>query len=405
MLANQDPTKSIMNHARLALVLLGTVAAGLLLSQEQQLAPVPTPTQPAEKPLSPQQLEDLVAPIALYPDTLLSQLLVASTYPLEVVEAEQWLQLNGKFKGKKLMNEAKHQNWDPSIQALVVFPAVLARLNQDIRWTTDLGNVFLEQQAAVMAAVQRLRTRAQASGKLNSNEQETVSTQTNNGQSAIDIQPVNPETVYVPEYNPAYFWGAPEYGGYPPLMYPSVGVGFSFMPGIDLGLYFGDDWGMWGGYGWGWGPNWFGGGIFMNDNFFHRYGFRNFHPGYGGGNVWRHDPGHRQGVPYPNRALTNQYRGAATRQGGADFREREGQQERGAEGLRAAPGERFGTRGFEQQNSARNHSAFGGMNRGAVTRMQSNRGFSGMHGGGFGGGGFHGGGGHGGGGHGGGGRR
>jgi hypothetical protein len=258
-----------------------------------------------------------------------------------------------------------------------------------------------------MAAVQRLRTRAKASGKLNSNEQETVSTQTDNGQSAIDIQPVNPETVYVPEYNPAYFWGTPEYGGYPPLMYPSMGMGFSFMPGIDIGLYFGNDWGMWGGYGWGWGPNWFGGNIFMNDNFFHRYGFRNFHPGFGGGNIWQHDPGHRLGVAYPNRALTNRFRGADTRQGGADFREREGQQGRGTQGFRAEPSERFGTKGFEQRNSGGNHSAFGGMNRGGAARMQSNRGFSGMHSGGFGGGGFHGGGGRGGGGgsHGGGGGR
>ena len=219
---------------------------------------------------------------------------------------------------------------------------------------------------------------------------------------------MNPETVYVPVYNPGYVWGQPVYGDYPSLFYPPIDVGFSFLPGIDLGFYFGGDWGMWGGFGWGWGPDWFGGNIFLNNNFFHRYGFRDFHPGLGGGNVWAHDPGHRLGVAYPNSQMANRFRGAGGARGGAQLRGG-GQVRGGTEGTRGAeasraPAQRFGTQGFERQNSGGNRSAFGGIGNGSGARMQSDHGFSSMGHAGFGGGGGFGGG-HGGGGHGGGGRR
>jgi hypothetical protein len=207
----------------------------------------------------------------------------------------------------------------------------------------------------------------------------------------------------VPNYNPEYVWGPPPDGYYPPLMYPPVDAGFGFFPPYDLGLYFGGGWGLYGGLGWGWGPNWFGGGIILDPFFFHRFGFRDFHGGFGGGNVWAHDPGHRLGVAYPNRALAERYRGGEASRGGArggnEFR---GGQPgaRGGETLRQ-PSERFGTQGFERQNPA-GRSAFGGIRDGGATRMQSDHGFSSMGHGGFGGGGSHGGGG---GSHGGGGRR
>jgi len=350
-------------------------------------------------------LEDLVAPIALYPDTLLSQVLVASTYPLEVVEAQQWLQQNRNLTGQSLVNAAQRQNWDPSVQALVVFPDVLGRLNQDIRWTTDLGNAFLAQQADVMAAVQQLRARAQANGKLRPSPQQNVTTETQNGQTAIQILPPEPGVVYVPVYNPEWVWGPPPFGYYPPLFYPPLGVGFSFLPGIDLGFYFGGGWGLWGGYGWGWGPNWFGGGIFLNVGFFHRFGFRDFHPGFGGGNVWAHDPGHRLGVPYANRAVANRFGGAAAgfrgnaavRGGAGGFRGGAAQ----APAPRAQSGQRFGSQGFERQNPGGNRSAFSGIRSGGETQMRSDHGVSSMghtaSGGGFRGGGGGGGGAHGGG--------
>src|SRR5450631_2620918 len=118
--------------------------------------------------LAPQQLDNLVAPIALYPDPLLGQVMVACTYPVELVEAQQWLQANRNLQGQQLTDAAREQNWDASVQALVAMPDVLTKLNQDIRWATDLGNAFLAQQGDVMGAVQRLRARAQANGKLQS---------------------------------------------------------------------------------------------------------------------------------------------------------------------------------------------------------------------------------------------
>src|SRR5215472_4748671 len=163
--------------------------------------PLP-PDQVQQAPLlSPDQLSNLVAPIALYPDNLLSQVLVASTYSLEVVEAAQWLQQHPGLTGQVLIDSVRQQNWDPSIQALVVFPDVLNRLASDVQWTTALGNAYLAQQADVMAAVQRLRAEAQASGKLNSTAQQQVTTQTQDGQSAIAIVPTNPQVIYVPVYN------------------------------------------------------------------------------------------------------------------------------------------------------------------------------------------------------------
>ncbi len=340
---------------------------------------------PPAQPLSPDQLDNLVAPIALYPDNLLSQILAASTYPLEIVEAQQWLQQNRNLSGQQLLDAARQQNWDPSVQALVVFPDVLTKLNQNVRWTTDLGNAFLAQQADVMSAVQRMRAKAQANGKLKSTPQLDVATQAQNGQSAITIQPADPQVIYVPTYDPAYIWGPPLIGYYPPLIYPGIGFGFGFWPGISIGAYFGG-FGIWDGFGWGWGPNWFGGGIFINNNFFHRYGFAEYH-GIGPGGAWAHDPGHRLGVPYANREVANRFGGGNLRGGGGNFRgggDAAGRNFGGVE--RSAPGARFGSPGFEQRNSGGNHSAFGGNHNGGETRMQSDHGFSSMHGAGGGGG-------------------
>ena len=299
-----------------------SISSVLLMAGMGTLALAQTPTAPpparAQSPaLAPQQLDNLVAPIALYPDPLLGQVLAACTYPVELVEAQQWLQANGNLHGQQLTDAARQQNWDASIQALVAMPDVLAKLNQDIQWTTDLGNAFLAQPADVMAAVQRLRGRAQANGRLQSNQQETVTTETQNGQQAIEIQPADPQVIYVPTYDPAYVWGPPVWGEYPPLYYPAYG--FGWYPGFNIGLCFGGwgGWG-WGGWGWGWGPNWFGGGLFINAGFFHHYGY-GFGGGYGGRfgggfrgtTAWAHDASHRMGAAYSNAALNSRY-GAAS---------------------------------------------------------------------------------------------
>jgi hypothetical protein len=247
--------------------------------------------------LSSDQLDDLVAPIALYPDQLLAQVLAASTYPIEVVEAQQWLQQNRALQGTQLMDAARQQNWDPSVQAMIAFPNVLALLNCDIRWTTDLGNAFLAQQADVMNAVQRLRARARDNGRLASTPQQTVT----QDQSAIEIQPANPQIIYVPSYNPAYVWGPPAYGAYPSLGYPDTGYGFGFNPGVLIGALFS---GLLSFGGWGWGLNWLTHVLSLNNLFFGHFGFGGLGGGFGSGlaarSVWAHNPAHRLGVAYPN---------------------------------------------------------------------------------------------------------
>ncbi len=291
------------------------MAGGAALAQ----APAGPPPAPAQaQTLAPQQLDNLVAPIALYPDPLLGQVLAACTYPVELVVAQQWLQANSNLHGQQLTDAARQQPWDPSVQALVAMPDVLGKLNQDIRWSTDLGNAFLAQPADVMAAVQRLRASAEQNGKLQTGPQETVTTETQNGQQAIVIQPADPQVIYVPTYDPSYVWGPPLWGAYPPLYYP---YGYGWYPGYNVGLFFGG-WGGWGwgglGFGWGWGPNWFGGGLFINARFFNHYGYgfggaygAGFGRGYAGNVAWAHDAAHRMGAGYSTAALNNRY-GAAS---------------------------------------------------------------------------------------------
>jgi len=188
------------------LVLPLSVSFGQVPAGPPQSSPLPQQVAPL---LSPEQLDDLVAPVALYPDPLLGQVLAASTYPLEIVEVQQWLQQNRNLQGAQLLDAAKQQNWDPSIQALVAFPDALNMLSNNIRWTTDLGNAFLAQQADVMSAVQRMRARAQANGRLQKTPQQVVTADTQDGQSAIEIQPADPQVIYVPVYQPQYVYGPP----------------------------------------------------------------------------------------------------------------------------------------------------------------------------------------------------
>jgi hypothetical protein len=377
------------------------VACFFLLAALGQAPPdQPASTTPPGQPLSPQQLDDLVAPIALYPDPLVGEVLAAATYPTEIVEADQWVRDHPKWKPSKLMDEAKKQNWDPSVQGLVAFQQVLTMLSQDVGWTTGLGNAFLAQQADVMKAVQRMRAQAEASGKLKSGPQENVTTASQNGQDVIKIEPADPDVLYVPAYNPVFVWGPPVFGYYPPLLYPGIDIGFGWGIGINLGLYFGG-WGGWGWGGWGWYPDWYGGGIFLNHSFFHRYGFSHFHGDALGRSNWSHDPAHRLGVPYGNRSVADRFGGRTVGEAPRGFDRGgsgEGQRgfERGGAGegrSGAGSGQRLGSPGFEQRGYTNNHSVFGGYHDGGATRMQSDHGFSSIGGGRAGGGGFGGGGG------------
>src|SRR6266403_6015823 len=155
------------------------------------------------------RLDALVAPIALYPDPLLSQTLVASTYPLEIIQVQQWLEKNPGLKDKALVDAVSKQPWDTSIQAMAALPQVVKRLADDIQWTTDLGNAFLAQQSDVMGAVQWMRMKAQDTGALKSNQQMKVETEVVESKTVIVVEQANPEVVYVPSYNPTVVYGAP----------------------------------------------------------------------------------------------------------------------------------------------------------------------------------------------------
>jgi hypothetical protein len=174
---------------------------------QQQAAP---PEQPPPK-IPNDQLDSLVAPIALYPDPLLSQVLVASTYPLEIIQLEQWLEKNKNLKDQALTDAVQKQDWDPSIQAMAVLPDVAKRLADDIKWTTDLGNAFLAQQSDVMDAVQRMRMKAKDAGNLKSNEQMKVETKAVETKTVVVIEQANPQVVYVPTYSPVVVYGPPVY--------------------------------------------------------------------------------------------------------------------------------------------------------------------------------------------------
>ena len=155
------------------------------------------------------QLDSLVAPIALFPDPMLAQVLAASTYPLEIIQLQQWLAKNPKLKDKALADAVAKQRWDPSVQRLAGLPDLVKRLADDIQWTTDLGNAFLAQQNDVMEAVQRMRKKAQDTGNLKSNEQQKVETKTVESKTVIVVEQANPQVVYVPSYNPTVVYGAP----------------------------------------------------------------------------------------------------------------------------------------------------------------------------------------------------
>src|SRR5687767_8188473 len=162
-------------------------------------------------PIPAPQLDSLVAPIALYPDPLLAQVLAASTYPLELIQLAQWLTRNAGLKGTALADAVAKQPWDPSVQAMAGLPDVVKWLTDDIQWTTDLGNAFLAQQADVMTAVQRMRQKAQAKGTLKSTEQQVVQTTTEGSTQVIVIEQSNPEVIYVPSYDPVVVYGSPVY--------------------------------------------------------------------------------------------------------------------------------------------------------------------------------------------------
>jgi hypothetical protein len=424
----------------LAIICTITLLPGNVISGMPSTRPEQTALPQAQSTKTPaEQLDSLVAPIALYPDTLLAQALVASTYPLELIQLQQWLARNPGLKDQALADAVEKQSWDPSIQALAGLPDVVKRLADDIQWTTDLGNAFLAQQSDVMDAVQRMRKKAQEKGNLKSTEQQKVETQVVESKSVIVIEQSNPKVMYVPSYDPVVVYGPPVY---PYPYYPyypgyyAAGLAISFGVGVAMGAWWGGGWGC------GWGNNNIN--INNNNNFNRNSNIGGNRPSnlparggnrgnIGGGN-WSHNPQHRGGAPYRDRATADRFGGTtrgdslANRQAGA--RQQLGRQggnlassrpsgglgsgtgggaglsNRASSGVGAgnrpagAGADRIGSRDVSRGGGG-NRDAFGGGSRGSggyngsSARASGSRGSSSMgsRGGGFGGGGGRGGGG------------
>jgi hypothetical protein len=381
-----------------------------------QQAPKSESTAPK---ISADQLESLVAPIALYPDPLLAQTLAASTYPLEIIQLQQWLAKNPDLKDKALADAVAKQPWDPSIQALAGLPDVVKRLANDIQWTADLGNAFLTQQSDVMDAVQRMRKKAVDKGTLKTTEQQKVETKVVESKQVIVVEQASPQVIYVPSYDPVVVWGAPIYP-YPPIYYPpwgyyAAGMAISFGVGMMMGAF-------WSG-GWGWGCGWGHNDIDINrnNNFNRNTNIGNSgnrvnpqgNRGGAAGNKWQHNPQHRGGAPYSDRATANKFGGTArgdslaNRQAGARQQiSRQGgnfpSNRTGGAGVsnRASAGagnysrggatgrsESIGSRDMSRSSGSGNRSALSGGSRGysgSSARTSSSRGFSSMGSGGMG---------------------
>ena len=224
----------MMRALFVALLLLVPMTA---LAQTQQ-----TPASNTQL-LKPEELDQLVAPIALYPDNLLSEVLMASAYPLDIVQAERWLQSHKNLKGDQLKAAIAKEDWDDSIKSLIATPDVLAMMSEKLDWTEKLGDAVVDQQPDVMDAIQRLRAKAQANDKLKSTKQQTVTVNEVQGKQVIAIAPTDPDTVYVPYYDPAVVYGAWPYPDYPPYYWPPppyigyglLATGLAFGAGYALG--------------------------------------------------------------------------------------------------------------------------------------------------------------------------
>ncbi len=345
-----SPLSSYTFRCLTVLLCVGILLPGDSLAWVPWQEAKPAEEQGAPK-LPPEQLDSLVAPIALFPDPLLAQVLAASTYPLEIIQLQQWLAKNQALtKDQKKLEEAvKKQPWDPSIQAMAALPDVVKRLADDVQWTTDLGNAFLAQQSDVMDAVQRMRKKAQDKGNLKSTEQQKVETKVVETKQVIVVQQAKPEVVYVPSYDPVVVYGPPPYP-YPPIYYPppppagwyAAGAAISFGVGMMVGA-------AWGGGSWGWGCGWGHNDIDIdvNNNFnrntnISNSGNRNISGGnrtnVGSGNTtWQHNSQHRGAAPYSNSAVANKYGGTA-RGDSVAARQASARQNIGAQGSRAQAG-------------------------------------------------------------------
>lgn len=385
-----------------------TLLLAALASAQQEAPPAAAASQqtsgqaaPEARTFSQQELDQLLAPIALYPDNLLAQILMASTYPLEVVQAARWRAANPDVKDKALEEAMQKETWDPSVKGLTAVPQVLQQMDANLGWMQRLGDAFLEQQADVMSTVQALRTKAHANGNLKSSPEMAVKTEAAENQTVYVIESTKTETIYVPTYNPAVVYGAWGYPAYPPYyMYPPAYVyppGLTFTVGIFVGAA------IWGGCGWG------SNNVYINHNNYNNFNKTNIGSGnVGSGNrgeaSWKHNPEHRGGVPYRDQKTADRFgqggdnraqsrdafrgrdQGGGMDRGGASAGTRDmGSRDMGSRdmGSRDAGTRDMGSRDTgSRDRSSRGGGGFSGMSSGSGTRAASARGGSSFGGGG-----------------------
>ena len=338
----------------------------------------------AEKPFKQEELDQLLAPIALYPDSLLTQVLMASTYPLEIVQADRWAKENKDKKGDVLAKALEEQPWDPSVRSLVNFPDVLSMMSEKLDMTQKLGDAFLAQQKEVMDTIQNLRKKAEASGNLKTTEEQKVVVE----KETIIIESADPQVIYVPSYNPTVVYGAWWYPAYPPYPYypPGYGTGAAFWTGVAVGVAWGYAWGH---------ANWHGGDVNINinrntniNNNINRDKYKNQGKGQG---KWQHDASHRGGVAYKDQGTAQKYNRGTGSEAAKSREAYRGKAETGRQDIarggadqmrNSSSGSRQGAaaprntssmdRGGTQAKA--NKSAFGTSAGGAQTRSASSRG-------------------------------
>jgi len=300
-------------------------------------------TEPSYSQQTPEQLQRLVAPIALYPDSLIAQILAAATFPEQVVEADRWVQNHPDLKGDALAQAVDSQPWDPSVKALTAFPSVLGNMDKNLSWTSSLGDAYYNQQDDVMSAIQVMRQKARAAGNLKSTQQQAV---TDDEYGDIQIAPVNPEVIYVPMYDPWLVYG---YSILPwPGWYEYPGIWFGG-PYISFGFGFGIGW--FGGFGWGWGHWGF--------DWHHHYPIFDHHRFYSGSRTFynrRFYYGARPRISPPPRGTLSQPRPFE----GSRPEARGYAQPRGQSGTRSGAFGQYGHGGDSRAYSSRGRSSMGG---------------------------------------------
>ena len=345
--------------------------------------------QDSKKPFTPEQLDQLLAPIALYPDALLSQTLMAATYPLEVVEATRWTQANPNLKGDAAVAAVKDKSWDVSVKSLVAFPQTLAMMNNNLDWTQKIGDAMIGQQKDVADSIQRLRAKAAAAGNLKTTPQQKVTTQTTGSASAIVIEPANPEVIYVPYYNPRWVYGPWPYPAYPPVYYPPPpNYGAALMTGMMFGLGVAAGAAMFGGWHWGWsGSGWGNSYTTVNVNRATSISVNNFDANRYRDGRWQHDAAHRDGVPYRTQAERERYN--QTRPGAQQREQFRGQldgtnrsqaatnrSQAATNREQATTNREQANRNAQQRGSEGRSSAFDGVDRGGQVNRDYDRGRS-----------------------------